>query len=184
MNDLLPGLSQSLNAHPVFVHFPIALWTFGLVVWALGWFLKNQAFMKSASWTFHAGTLTAFVAVMTGFLASNSLGHDSAGHDFVHVHRNFMITATALGLLTSILLLVLPRKASWTPWILAGALLSTVVVTTLGADRGALLVYKYGMGTRNPAPATGSGHSHGEAGNSDHDQPANTNKESTSNHKH
>ena len=36
MNDLLPGLELAPNVHPVFVHFPIALWPTALLFYALG----------------------------------------------------------------------------------------------------------------------------------------------------
>lgn len=162
MNDLLPGLSQSLNVHPLFVHFPIALWSFAFLLWTLGQFLDRKDLKSAGRWALYAGTLGGLLTVATGYLASNDLGHDSPGHDFVHAHRNFMLVATGIALLSTALAFFLRNNASQKAnWIVTGALFLTITVTTLGADRGALLVYSYGMGTKTAPKGTGSGHSHG-----------------------
>jgi uncharacterized membrane protein len=171
MDDLLPGLSQSLNVHPLFVHFPIALWSFALLLWTLGQFLDRKDFLSAARWALYAGTLGGLLTVATGYLASNGIGHDSPGHDFVHVHRNFMLVATALALVTTGMAFFLRDKASAKArWLVCGALFLTVSVTTLGADRGALLVYTYGMGTQT-APKGSSDHGSSGGGSSDHGSP-------------
>lgn len=162
MDDLLPGLSQSLNVHPLFVHFPIALWSFAFLLWTLGQFLDRKDLRSAGRWTLYAGTLGGLLTVATGYIASNGLGHDSAGHDFVHVHRDFMLAATGAAVLTTALAFFLRSSASpKANWLVTGALFLTVAVTTLGADRGAVLVYTYGMGTKTAPKGSGSGHSHG-----------------------
>lgn len=164
MDDLLPGLSQSLNVHPLVVHFPIALWSFALVLWSLGRLLKRRDLQQAGRWALYAGTLSGLVTVATGYMAADGLGHDSVGHEFVHVHRNFMLVATSVAIVTTGLAAYLRHDASAkATWLVTGALFLTVTVTTLGADRGALLVYGYGMGTRTAPKSTGAGHSHGES---------------------
>ena len=35
MEQMLPGFHAALNVHPMFVHFPIALWLTALLLWLL-----------------------------------------------------------------------------------------------------------------------------------------------------
>ena len=170
MNDFLPGLSQSLNVHPVFVHFPIALWSFALLLWTMGQFLHREDFQSAGRWALYAGSIAGVLAVATGYLAAGGLGHDSPGHDFVHTHRSFMLFATGLAVLTSGLAFILRGFTSpRAKWVVTSALLLTVSMTTLGADRGAMLVYTYGMGTHTAPQSTGSPHSHDDAENQAHE---------------
>ncbi len=163
MNDFLPGISQALNVHPLFVHFPIALWSFSLLLWVLGQFLGRNELLNAGRWTLYAGTLGALVTLGTGYLAADGIGHDSVGHDLVHVHRDFMLWSVGLGLLTTVVAFFLRnRGTSKGQWAVTLGLFLTVGLTTLGADRGALLVYRYGIGTRAAMKSHGEEGDHGE----------------------
>lgn len=148
MDALLPGLAAVEDLHPLVVHFPIALWSAALLFWVLALRGRDELWY-AGRWVLYLGSLTALVAVGTGLWAEDRLGHDTPGHELVHVHRNFMIAATVLGGATALLARAMRRRGG--AWIRAGllaALLLTTVVCALGADRGALLVYGHGVGTR------------------------------------
>ena len=92
-------------------------------------------------------------ATVAGFLASESLGHGSPGHDLVHTHRDFMLGATALSIgLTGVGWWMRAGGRAWKTG-LSVAAVALVGVMSLGADRGAYLVYQHGVGV-----ADGSSH--------------------------
>lgn len=161
MNELMPGLEVAPNIHPMLVHFPIVLWVSALALWALGVARSRSDLFRFGTWLLTIGTLAAVITLISGYLAADGLGHDSPGHDFVHVHRDFMLVATILGaVVTALAWLLRRRQDRLIRWSLVAALLALNAVTTLGADRGALLVYGYGMGTAQQAPPSSEPASH------------------------
>ncbi len=148
MEVLFPGLSSALNVHPLFVHFPIVLWLTALLFWGLALWLERDVLWDMGRWLLYLGALGALAAVGTGLWAEEHLGHDSPAHDLVHVHRNWMLSTTGLGLVTAVVAFATRSRTSrGARWGLCGLLLLTVAVMTLGADRGARLVYGHGIGT-------------------------------------
>ena len=66
---MLPGLKSMLNIHPLFVHFPIAFWFGALLFEALAIWRSNNEFHRTAVCLLYLGTLAAFAAAFTGWLA-------------------------------------------------------------------------------------------------------------------
>jgi uncharacterized membrane protein len=157
MEALFPGLAAAPNPHPVFVHFPIALWLTALLFWALAVLRRGDELWRVGRWLLYLGSLGALVSVASGLWAAGQLGHDSPGHDLVHVHRNWMLAASALGLATTVAAFVTRRSAiPGVRWLLSVLLVVTAVVLVLGADRGALLVFgdRLGSGVKVPAESS------------------------------
>lgn len=149
MDAVMPGLAAAQDVHPMLVHFPIALWAAGLLFWVLG-LRHREELWRAGRWLLYLGALSAVAAVASGLWAADRIGHDTPGHDLVHVHRNFMIAATALGAATAALAWMgRTRTDGWTRAGLLAGLVLTVAVCALGADRGALLVYGHGIGMGN-----------------------------------
>lgn len=147
VENLLPGLSSASSVHPMFVHFPIALWTTALLFQVLGCFTARGRALEMARWLLYLGTLSAVVAVITGYREADRLGHDSPGHEFVHVHRNYMLATTLVAVVLCVAAFAFHRKAvKRGPLALAVGMIVLGVLLTLGADRGAALVFRYGMG--------------------------------------
>lgn len=149
METLLPGLSSTTNAHPMLVHFPIALWlTAAAFAWAAAVF-RREDLARTARWLLYLGTLGGLAAVVTGWRAAGN----PPGHGPMWVHKVWMLSATGIALASSV---AAHRFARRTPtpasrWIVAAALAVLSIATTIGADRGAVLVYRYHMGSR-PEP--------------------------------
>lgn len=161
LNDLMPGLSAIPNIHPLTVHFPIALLMAALGLQAAALIGNRDAWAGHARACLYLGTLGALAAAGTGWLAADGLGHDSPGHEFVHVHRNFMAVSTLLALGTSMASWHLAARAPQRDRAVLLGLVCTCAVLTLGADRGANLVFRYGVGvssTSPPAAAHEDGH--------------------------
>ncbi len=147
--NLLPGIETIQNIHPLFVHFPVALILTTLLFEAFWWMTKKDKFRDFATYLLVLSVLFSVAAVITGYLASNSLGHDAPGHDFVHEHRNVMMWMSGILLVTVFsVLFVRPlregnlRRLLIIPLLVIGALL------VYGADKGGQLVFEYGMGVK------------------------------------
>lgn len=169
MQSVFPGLSAAPNVHPLFVHFPIALLLTALLFWAIALFRGSGDAWRLGRWLLYLGTLGALVAVTTGFVATERMGHEMPGHDLVHLHRNFMLATTALAVVTAALAFVWRRSSSRAArWVQLGLLSITAVVMVLGTDRGANLVFHYGIGSAGEAPPSEAaeghdgGHTHDE----------------------
>ncbi len=146
MDELLPGLSSASNLHPLVVHFPIAFWVAATGAWWVSLLRKNDFAWRFGLWLHVLAAAGAIVAVVFGFLATDAMGHGGPAHDRVHVHRDFMLVATGVSV-------VLAGLAWWKreadkPWRVGLSIggLVLVAVMSLGADRGAELVYRYGVG--------------------------------------
>lgn len=161
MDELLPGMA-SAPLHPMFVHFPIALWFAAVPVWIYAVVKKNDGVWRSGRLMFELGTLGAIAAATTGLIAANAMGHDAAGHDVVHTHRNLMLTAGGLAL--SIVALERLWTAPRARWVATGLAVVLAVIVTFGADLGAHLVYGKGVGVN----VMGEAHDSGEHGSDEH----------------
>jgi len=146
MGTLFPGVKALLNYHPLFVHFPIALWTAALVFELAARVLKQDVLHRTACAVLALGALAAVPAAFSGWAAQVAVPETGQAHDVKEIHQNLMITASILSAVLALLgLFVLPRKPSA---MLRAAFLAGLVLLVglmiVGADRGALLVYHYG----------------------------------------
>lgn len=145
VHTVLPALKSAINLHPMIVHFPIAFWVSATVMWSYSQIRGSSGAWLSGLWLHSAGAVTALAAVAAGYLGTSLMGHDSPGHGQVHVHRDIMLWATGLSLLVTGLAWRSTRARTWRRSLLSLSILQ-VVVMTLGADRGAALVYQLGVG--------------------------------------
>lgn len=149
MEQLLPGFVNALNIHPMFVHFPIVFWLTALLFWIVGWLRGREDLFKFGRWLLYFGFFSSLITVGTGLWAVDQMGQDTPGHDLIHQHRNWMIAATVIGSIpVGLAFLTRKRISLFSPFVLIFLLSITNLVATLGADRGALLVYRYGIGTQ------------------------------------
>lgn len=143
LKTLLPGLTEVPDIHPMLVHFPIVfLW--GTFVFVVGsWFWKPDFFLSMGRWLFWLGLISLPITAGTGFLAVGGWG---GGH--VTTHRNLMLITTALAfVLFAVLRYVSNRQRLYRVAMTVG-LLIVLAFMTLGADRGAWLVYVEGSGVK------------------------------------
>ena len=162
MENLLPGLMAAENYHPLVVHFPIAFWVAASFAWVFSVVLKIDKVWEFGLWLQIAAVLSAGLAIGFGFWATDAMGHDSPGHDLVHVHRDWMIYSSIVSaLLTCVAFWKRKEKGAVRLYLLIASLL-VLTATSLGADRGAELVYSYGMGVaKTPPKHESTPHSHG-----------------------
>lgn len=141
---MLPGLKAALNYHPMFVHFPIVLWLAALLFEILAVWRSSDELQRMASRMLYLGTLAAVVTVMTGLAAQNSVA-PGAAQRAVGIHETLMLTATSLAI--ALCSFAFFMRKNFTPQlrkVLVLGLAVLAVLLTIGADRGAQLVYEYG----------------------------------------
>lgn len=156
MSELLPGLESAPNIHPMFVHIPLALWLAALVFWLAGALTRRDRVFQAGRWIAYLAALGAVAAVATGLAAEAELGHHSPHHEAIHAHRNWMIAASVLGVGTALLAHATRRQTGRAiRWLLTALMALTVAVSTLGADRGAALIFRDGIGAPGRPAAAG-----------------------------
>ena len=147
--NFIPSIEQLQNVHPLFVHFPVALILVTLLFEGLWWITKRSEFRSFATYLLYLSALSAVAAVLTGYIASDSLSHDSPGHEFVHQHRNVMLWMSGALLITALSVIRLRSlREGKARRLLIVALFVISGLLVYGADKGGRLVFEYGMGVR------------------------------------
>lgn len=168
------------NWHPIFVHFTVAMLTVSILLFFVGaTFSKNkwhEQILVVAHWNFWIGTAAAIATAIAGWLAYNTVAHDTPSHAAMTVHRNWAFVT--LGLLIP--------AAIWLAWSKRSLYqVSKIFVVSLGITLGLLgttawyggeLVYRYGLGVMSmPMMNEGSGSHDDHAHDHGHTKvPANT----------
>jgi uncharacterized membrane protein len=148
MEDLLPGLSHAPNAHPFFVHFPVVLWPTALAFWLVGVLRGRDGAWRTGTVLACLAVIAAIPTVVTGLAAEEQFhDHDQPWMEKIHVHRNFMLVTSAAAAALAIVAVTRWAKSRRARWILVAALGAVNVLAALGADRGAELVLRHGVGT-------------------------------------
>jgi uncharacterized membrane protein len=141
---MLPGMKVALNYHPIFVHFPIVLWLAALLFELLAIWQANDELQRTASRLLYLGTLAAIITAMTGLAAQNSVPPGDAQRA-VGIHETLMLTATSLAIALSMFAFFKRKNfAAQLRKVMLLGLVLLAILLTLGADRGAELVYGYG----------------------------------------
>jgi uncharacterized membrane protein len=141
---MLPGLRAALNYHPMFVHFPIVLWLAALLFEIFAIWRSSDEVQRMASRMLYLGTFAAVITVMTGLAAQNSVA-PGAAQRAVGIHETLMLTATSLAI--ALCSFAFFMRKNFTPQlrkVLLLGLMALGILLTIGADRGAQLVYEYG----------------------------------------
>lgn len=135
-----------LNWHPLFVHFPIGLWVGALIFEAIAVLRSSEDWHRTATRLLYLGTLCAFAAVGTGLLAEKAVPESGPAHEVMELHEKLMLATTSVAVALCGLAFFKRKNfsAGMRKVFLAG-LLVLAALMTLGADRGAQLVYQYGV---------------------------------------
>ncbi len=149
------------NLHPMVVHFPIALLTSFLILEVLSIILKSESLKTGAAWMLYAGTLGAVAAVLAGFRAAASVGHDEVIHAIMETHEHLGLTVLLLAVVLSIWRILTAGRLKGTLRLIYLALAFVmVIVMSFGADMGGLMVYTHGVGIKGMERSEGAAHEH------------------------
>ncbi|MCH7496466.1 MAG: hypothetical protein IH971_01255 [Candidatus Marinimicrobia bacterium] len=188
----MPGIQNTLTIHPLFVHFPIALTLSALLFEGLYVIRHKDLWRQIATALIYLAALAALVTVLTGYLAATTLGHEAPGHELVHIHRDIMVVFTILLVSIALLNVIISRPGSrlgvpgWKPLVRPALLLLAGGILVVGTDRGAELVFRYGMGVKlDSLPAEVHNHSNHEHGRSTQETETEaSNEENHEGHQH
>jgi uncharacterized membrane protein len=143
------------NPHPLLVHYPIAFLA-AFAVSALILLVRPRPGLASfARACLFVGTAAAGLAVVSGFLAEQSVAPVRSAAEPIATHRTagYVVLATACAL--TALAIVEPRLTARAGLVRAarsiGALVLLVALVAAGKEGGEL-VFEHGVGTRMTAP--------------------------------
>jgi len=159
---LMPGIHFLDDLHPLFVHYPIALFSLFFLVDLTGALAKKPQWRYVAGWLLYLATVFAAFTVIAGLFAADSVEHDDVVHEIMERHEHFGIAVLAMGLFLSGWRLQQWGLKSVTGNALFLSLAGLLcLVLTMGADLGGLMVYQYGVAvnsTENALSTTEDSH--------------------------
>jgi uncharacterized membrane protein len=168
------------NWHPIFVHFSVGLLltaaAFHVAAVVTGREALKQTFTTVANWNLWVGTVLTVATVTAGWIAFNSVEHDTPSHLAMLEHRNWALVTFAAFLAVAIWSLSRAKKHLPIQWPLTIAVGVAGLLLISTAWHGGELVYRHGLGVMslpNPdehAHAAGVAHDHG--GESHEHEPA------------
>lgn len=156
------------NWHPIWVHFPIALLSVAALLFVLGSVRPEHPLAATATtvarWNLALGTLFLLPTLVTGYLAYNSVAHDSAGHEAMHRHLYAAWITVALFVGAGFVAWRERRRTSGAGLLLLVLILPAAGMLSVTGYLGAENVYRHGIGVeRLPDPDDHHhGHDHGD----------------------
>jgi uncharacterized membrane protein len=157
------------NWHPIFVHFTVALLSVAVALHLVVRFIRNEKLRSQweivAQWNLWLGALITLVTVVMGYVAYNTVAHDTPSHAAMTEHRNWALVTASLFVFLAAWSAIRAR---------AGQGINTVILVGLLAGGGLLMstawhggeaVYRFGLGVMS-LPKTDT-HEHSAAGHAD-----------------
>jgi len=160
------------NWHPIFVHFSVGLLVvsalFHVAVMLASNESSKQALTHVANWNLWLGTLITVATVAAGWIAFNSVDHDTPSHLAMIEHRNWAMATFASYVAVGLWSLLRAKKHKPLQWPLVAAVCAAGLLLMSTAWHGGELVYRHGLGvmslpnTDDHAHEEGAAHDHGE----------------------
>ena len=164
------------NWHPIFVHFAIALLSiaalFHVVAVINGKSTNYYQFESVANWNLWVGALLALATIATGWIAYNSVDHDTPSHLAMTDHRNWALATTACFVALAIWSFQRAKKSVPIGWGITILLLLATGLLGATGWKGGELVFRHGLGVMSlpdKSEHDHSAHDHGD-GNSEGEQ--------------
>ncbi len=158
------GLRQMANSHPVFVHFPIALFPTALLFYLLGIFRKRIEFSRAGQICLILGLAGTTATVLSGYFAQETFPHGETIHHMMETHRSVGFIILALtGILTVWSFLRHEGQPRLSKLFLVMLILNVLAIFQ-NSDLGGRMVYVEGAAVKAvPHPEAESPHEHGES---------------------
>jgi uncharacterized membrane protein len=143
------------NLHPLVVHFPIAWLTAALIVDLISLVLPRATWAETmARVLYPTGAASAWITYLSGRQAAATVLTPGMAHTLVLDHWNWALATTICftGVAGVRLLFILRHKnpSFWTLAALTAAALAGMLLLFQTGERGARLVYEYGVGVSIP----------------------------------
>jgi len=138
------------NLHPMVIHFPIVLLITAAAIELADVVFVRPAWLDTATFLYAAGAVATIAAYITGVQAGSIVFVPGMAHPIVDDHRSWaLFTAWYVGIVVTARVGArfagLPRTRSHRALLLTTGLIGVVLLQQT-AERGARLVYEYGVG--------------------------------------
>lgn len=132
-------MSTSLgDLHPILVHFPIVLFTLGLLCDLLNGIGKKAA-LPVAHWMIIGGAVMCIPTLITGWEAAEAFPPD---HPYIAQHRLLAFITSAVGTLHALFRIAAMRRHwEFIPLVYVSCSLMTVLLVAITADYGGLVTH-------------------------------------------
>jgi len=175
------GLHQVFNVHPVFVHFPIALFPSALLLYGLGIMLNWRAACVAGRACLYLAVAGTMVAVATGLMAQETFPHNERIHHMMQTHKviGLLMASASLLLVWWSFLHKAQRPKGAYPFL--GLLVLVTYLALQNGDLGARMVFIEGAAVK-PAVSVITGEHGGHEGAHTHHHG--TEEETLGHHRH
>lgn len=147
------GLGEVINIHPVFVHFPIALFPATLLFYFVGIIWKKEKFIFAGRISLTLAVLSAGITVLTGELAEESFPHNDTVHNMMMTHEKIGITVLVCGSILWFWSFWLDKISRKGKIFFLSLLLFTTLLVLQNGDLGGRMVFVEGASVKSqPAP--------------------------------
>lgn len=164
------GLSEVLNVHPVFVHFPIALFPSALFLYSFGILARRRSWCVAGRACLYLAAASTVVTIFTGLQAEGSIPHNERIHHIMQTHKQI---GYLIGGFAVLLVGWSFAHRDQRPRV-AGAFLAVLVAVAYlvlqNGDLGGRMVFIEGAAVKPMAPLLGGAHQH-EEGPPEEEQP-------------
>lgn len=135
---------DAIKLHPIFVHFPIALFVSAFLFELLSFLFKKEQWGKTAFYTYVLAVFVSPLAVQTGLWEA---GRMHLKHPIVDLHRAFAFLTMGSSLL-SLLILWLSSKVGSKEFKIAFRIFTVLMMlfVCVTAFFGGKMVFEYGIG--------------------------------------
>jgi len=153
------------NWHPMFVHFTIGLLFTSIFLFLVTQILPDKIILHDhlqivALWNLWIGYGIALVTAVFGWLAYNSVAHDTPSHEAMTIHRNWALLTLGIFLPIVMWSVVSCRQRIKLTWIFILLLLIPAAFLARTGWLGAEAVYRYGLGVISLPQSEGKDHFH------------------------
>lgn len=141
------GAATLQNIHPLIVHYPVAFLTASVPIYLLAWILRRELLESFGLWLLGLGTLSAAVAVYTGWSGSEGVMIAlSVREHILEYHKWLMLSAFGLSTILSAWALLTPPMPQKGRTLFIIGLMLMALILAKGADYGGWMVFGYNAG--------------------------------------
>lgn len=146
------GLFEVINIHPVFVHFPIALFPTTFLFYFIGIVFRREKILFAGRLLLLLALVATAITVITGELAKDSFSHSHVVHTMMLTHEKIGIAVLVLGGLLVLWSFFVREGNNKKPWVFLLLLAFTTLLVLQNGDVGGRMVFVEGAAVKAVEP--------------------------------